>query len=126
MNPLSEQDVRDFVSKLSTESTKVSVMFINAALGISFTIAGALTLSESGSVVVQMGAGPEFTNTGIFTTSLGALLAARPGFADAREIFKRTPAPPGLERAVPIDFTLGFTFADGSVLVLAALRDSIT
>jgi hypothetical protein len=132
MNPLSEQDVRDFISKLSAESTKVLVVFSNAETGISFTLPGRLTLSLEGLITVLMeGPGAPFPSLGfssfaVFTTSLSAILAApRRGYADAREVFPRgVPAPPGFDGEVPIDFTLGFTFANGSLLVFTALRDT--
>jgi hypothetical protein len=122
MNPLSEQEVRDFIHKLSTESTNVLVLFFNVSMGISFTLPGRLTLGMDGAVTVHTeGPGSKlpisgFTKASVFTTSLASLLAAPCQFTDPRDF--TVPPPPGFERDVPISFGLGFTLANGSILVL--------
>jgi hypothetical protein len=122
MKPLSEQEIRDFIHKLSTESKKVVALFSNPSMGISFTLPGRLTLGLDGTITVhteELGSRlpiSGFTKASVFTTSLASLLTVPCGFSDPRE-FKGVP-PPGFEREVPITFSLGFTFSNGSLLVL--------
>jgi hypothetical protein len=115
MNPLSEQEVRDFIHKLRTESTNVLVLFFNVSLGITFTLPGRLTLDEPSGVITVQTEELGFSKTAVFKTSLKALLAVPCGFSDPRDLVS---PPPGFEREFPMSFGLGFPFPDGSNLVL--------
>ena len=125
MNPLSSQEIVDFISKLSTPSTKTLVIFFDKTTGIGFTVVGKLKLIGEGWFSVQGEGDVGLTDSSSFNASVVNLVHFPCVFTDPRD-FKGNPRGEAFFKdEVRINFGLTFSLPSQMLSIMELVEAAV-